>query len=1402
MSIRLKLVILFLAIALTPTLLISLLSFYNSRDAIEAVHLSSLRDLTVFRADKIETYFAGLKTEIEMAQGFYNIKKNLPVLTRLAGDPANPEMTAAKKMLGEQLQQMQSVSGLSDIMLVNSEGKVVYANKPGHYSKNLATGFDTEQKAFREGKDKICFSDVYFDKAEDNRFEILVTAPVSDFNDAFIGVIAFEVDMTSVYKLIQDTTGLGKTGEMLIGKKIGNEVEFLTPLRYDPQAALKRKVTFGETSAFPIQQAVQGKIGSGRAIDYRGKQVIAAWRYIPSLDWGVVAKIDIDEAFADVANLQKLVTIVLVLIFILSAITAFSISRSIAEPIKRLSQGAAIIGSGNLDYKVGTLLKDEIGQLSRSFDKMTHDLKQTTASRDELNREVAERKQAEKALRESREDLNRAQAVAHVGSWRMNVQRNELTWSGENHRIFGIPAGTPMTYETFLGTIHPDDRDFVDKKWAAALTGEKYDIEHRIIVDGKIKWVRERAELEFDKTGVLLGGFGTTQDITSRKEMEEEIRRSVKQFELLSETAGQLLQSKNPQQIINMLCHKVMEHLDCHIFVNYLVDESIHRLHLNACAGMPEKMVKDIEWLDFGQAICGRVAQEGKRIVAESIQESCDSRADLVRSVGIKAYACHPLLSQNGVIGTLSFGTRSRTTFSEEDLAMMKTVADQVATAMERMRFEEALRKSRDELEIRVRERTQELAQTVDILQGEIQERIHAEKEAKTERKRFEDVLEMLPAYAVLLTPDYHVAYANRTFREWFGDDNGKKCYEFLFNRTEPCEDCQTYAVLKTQKSQFWEWTGPNGKNYDIYDYPFTDSDGSPLIMEIGVDVTAHKQAQTALRSTSLYARGLIEASLDPLVTISPEGKITDVNEATEAVTGLLRERLIGSDFSNYFTDPQKANEGYKKVIAEGKVIDYPLTIRHRDGRLTDVLYNATVYKDTHGNVLGVFAAARDVTERKAAQEKQGVTNSLLKLFARKTLRKTYLDSTVKIIRNWSGCEFVGVRIRDNERNIPYESHVDFDKDFLALENDLNLDHDNCVCIRAILQRDVQQQERNFISAGGSFYCNDSQAFLNSLTDQQKKEYRGNCIKHGFQSISVVPIRYRDEILGAIHIADFKKDMVLLPKVQFIETTIAPLIGEAVHRFNAESELEKHRLHLEDMVKQRTDDLARSNKDLEQFAYVASHDLQEPLRAISGFVELLKRNLQNSLDARTTEYMDFTVEGAKRMQSLINGLLEYSRISARGRKPEQTDSKAALDRAIAYLLTSIKESGAKITVESLPPIHIDPVQLTQLFQNLIGNAIKFRSKERPLEIHISAVRQTNVWQFAVTDNGIGIEPQYTERIFLIFQRLHTRQQYPGTGIGLAICKKIIERHGGKIWVESKPGNGSTFYFTVPDIGEN
>ena len=374
-------------------------------------------------------------------------------------------------------------------------------------------------------------------------------------------------------------------------------------------------------------------------------------------------------------------------------------------------------------------------------------------------------------------------------------------------------------------------------------------------------------------------------------------------------------------------------------------------------------------------------------------------------------------------------------------------------------------------------------------------------------------------------------------------------------------------------------------------------------------------------RANSQYTRSLIEASLDPLAAIRADGIITDGNESLIEATGVDRDQLIGTDFSTYFTEPEQARAVYERVFAEGAVRDYPLELRHLSGRVTHVLYNASVYYDINGEVAGVLAVARDVTEQRKAE---------------------------------------------------------------AL----------------------------------------------------------------------------------------------------------------IRQMNAE---------LEDRVRQRTaeleavnQELARSNADLDQFAYVASHDLQEPLRGVSGCVELLVNRNRKLLDERSQEIAQHAVDGAARMQRLIEDLLAYSRVGTRGGTAVLVDTGQTVREALLNLESAVRESGATIDAVDLPTVPADPTQLRQLFQNLLGNAIKFRS-DRPLRLEIKARPVEARWEFSVRDNGIGIEKDYFDRIFVIFQRLHSRDEYPGTGIGLAICKKIVERHGGRIWVESEPGQGTTFFFTLPAV---
>ncbi len=498
------------------------------------------------------------------------------------------------------------------------------------------------------------------------------------------------------------------------------------------------------------------------------------------------------------------------------------------------------------------------------------------------NRSITKRKQAEQALIESEERLRAVVDNLPVGVWFTDENGVIVYGNSASRKIWsGARYVGPEEFHEYKAWWAGTGKPLAPDDWAIARAvrngetslNEVLDIE---CFDGSKKTILNSAVPFYTPEGGLSGVVVLNEDITERKQAEEELRKSNRRLEILAETAGRLLISGRPQAIINELCRKIMNHLGCQVFFNYLVDEQRGCLQLNAWEGISDETAGGIERLDYGEAVSGCVARDGRRIVAEHISETRDPRTNLVRSLGIEAYAAHPLISQGLVVGTLSFGTRTRPTFTEDELALMRAVADQVAIALERMGSIEELKatrrdlqKSHDILETRVRERTEELWQTVAGLETEIAER---------------------------------------------------------------------------------------------------------------------RKTEEALWRATAYNRRLIEASPDPLVTIDPDGRISDVNTATENVTGCSRQELIGTDFSDYFTEPEKAREGYRLVFQEGLVRDYALEIRHRDGSVTPVLYNATVYRDEAGEVIGVFAAARDITERLKMEERLRRSNKHLRTLASELL--------------------------------------------------------------------------------------------------------------------------------------------------------------------------------------------------------------------------------------------------------------------------------------------------------------------------------------------------------------------------------------------------------------------------------
>jgi PAS domain S-box-containing protein len=496
-------------------------------------------------------------------------------------------------------------------------------------------------------------------------------------------------------------------------------------------------------------------------------------------------------------------------------------------------------------------------------------------------------------------------------------------------------------------------------------------------------------------------------------------------------------------------------------------------------------------------------------------------------------------------------------------------------------------------------------------------------------------------------------------------------------------------------------------------------------------DITNNKKATKDIELASKYNRSLIEASLDPLVTIGSDGKITDVNHSTENVTGYTRDELIGTYFLDYFTEPKKAREGYLKVFKEGFVQDYLLKIKNKNGHTTPVLYNSSVYKDESGEVIGVFAAARDITEiKKAAEENKKLANVVE--FSDDAIITKTLDSC---ILSWN---------KGAEQIYGYSKEEVIGKSISILAPPELKKEISELILKIKLEENVHHYE----------------------TLRLKKDGTPMDV-----SITLSPIF--DDSGKLVAISNISRDIT--------------------ERKVAERELNEYRNSLEEKVEKRTKELARSNAELEHFAYIAAHDLREPLRMITSFLQLLEKRYKDQLDQDANEFIDYAVDGAKRLNDMINDLLKYSKVTSNDPKCALVNLEKVLEDALINLIIPTEENNAVITYDSLPKVHGDEKLLILLLQNLVGNGIKYNDKKTP-KIHISSIKKDNQYIISVKDNGIGIKPEYLERIFTIFQRLHGKEEYDGTGIGLSIAQKIVHQHHGEIWVESEPGKGSTFYF--------
>lgn len=647
---------------------------------------------------------------------------------------------------------------------------------------------------------------------------------------------------------------------------------------------------------------------------------------------------------------------------------------------------------------------------------------------------------------------------------------------------------------------------------------------------------------------------------------------------------------------------------------------------------------------------------------------------------------------------------------------------------------------------------------------------------------------------------------------------------------------------------------------FEIRFSPIRDADGALIgATQISADITARKQAEEALRASEAQFRAVFEQAAVGIARVSFAGaRWMDVNQAFVKMLGYSIDEMLATPWPEV-THPDDVDLDLipfrRMAVGELETYDVEKRFIHKDGHHVWARLTLSLVRDALGRPAYEIAIVEDITERKRAEDALRESEARFRgIFENAAVGISLFDRSGHLLRaNAKLCETLGysedeLRGLSFERFTPPEDHEpDLGNYALLMRGELS----SYTVEKRYIRKDGKDVWVRVTRSAQPGPLNRPEYSINMVEDIGARKQAENELRHTATLLRTVtentpdfifvkdrqgrmlmanPATLRDlgktmeevagltdaEFLGGeagrqimendrlvmergetlvmeeIPHPDGNRRIYLSSKSPFFDEkgNVIGLIGISrdITDLKRAGE-ERERLLAE---------LQRSNQDLQQFAYVASHDLQEPLRMVSSYMQLLDRKNKDQLDEKARMYIHHAVDGTIRMQNLIDGLLSYSRIS-RKKELAAVDANAACAAALANLEQAVRESAGEVTVDSLPSVNGEPVQLVQLFQNLIGNALKYRKPDVPSRVRVSARRTGDWWTFAVSDNGIGIEPQHRDRVFQIFQRLHTKEEYPGTGIGLASCKKIVERHGGRIWFESTPGEGSTFYFTLPAV---
>ncbi|ATB30788.1 GAF domain-containing protein [Melittangium boletus] len=962
--------------------------------------------------------------------------------------------------------------------------------------------------------------------------------------------------------------------------------------------------------------------------------------------------------------------------------------------------------------------------------------------------------------------------------------------------------------------FHPDDVPEATRRWQHSLrTGEAYEVEYRCQRhDGVYRWFLGRAQPVRDAEGRIVKWFGTCTDIDDQKRAAEALR-------FLSEASTLLTSSLDYETTLKALTELAVPRLADWCSLE-MVDEDGKLRLLGVAHVAPAKveLAWELRWRypPSPKSSSGmyQVLRTGRpELVAEIPDERLVKAAQdaehlrIIRELGLRSFILVPLIARGRTLGVLQLVTaESGRLFTPEDMSLVEQIAARAALAVDNARLyreaQEALRRKEEE--------------------QRVSETLH--------RVGMSLASELDPARLAQILTDAAVSLTGASFGAFFenrSDERGEP--QRLFTFAGASKDRFASLPLPRVTALFESTLRGEGTVLldDVTRHPshgksaphFGAPAGHPLVRsylavpvksrsgevlgglffghpEPGLFKPSHAQlaegiaaqASVAMDNARLYQqraqaeerfRSLVNASSQAVWATGADGMVREDSPSWREFTGQTYEEFRGFGWLSVVhpEDQERVRRGWEAGRALKKPYEVELRVRRADGSYAATLARAVPLRGAKGEVREWIGTSLDVTAQRQAEEAARRLESEQRTRQLNALRVRVSEVLAREstpARMMQECAEVMTRCLPT---LPLVQIWSWDGEARQLVRE---GHAGIQIPTAI------QAERLSLGEGfaGSVGQTRQPLLINDAQQHPGVRSREWMQLQGLVSFLGVPLMVRGQLVGVFGVFGVQP---LEEETLSTLATVAEALAQGVERRRAELALQAH-----------VTELARSNEELQQFAYVASHDLQEPLRMVASYTQLLARRYKGRLDSDADEFIGFAVDGVNRMQRLIQDLLAYSRVGTRGHEFKAIDSRQALERALDNLKALRDETGATVIQGGLPPVMADETQLIQLFQNLVGNAIKFRG-EAQSRVLVEAERQGDMWRFTVEDNGIGIEPQYFERIFVIFQRLHNKEDYPGTGIGLAICKKIVERHGGRIGLDSQPGQGTTFWFTLPAV---